>query len=187
MRRIKMLEFVLRMERCGRIITVSDLEPDVDILAQNNSPKLLHNQVPHPNSRQFKLMGPQLVPKMILGVTKRRAAVAPLEAKVGCFVCFTDSQLRVFVDSPLPESRLSNGGLILGAGGEFLSSVAPRNRLTKVSASTIAGLGKAPLGRDPKSRARSRDYLKQCVWPPAWRCTFSLSSSCPDAFKRFHT
>ena len=28
---------------------------------------------------------------------------------------------------------------------------------------TIAGLGKPPIGRDPKSRARSRDYLKQYV------------------------
>ncbi|EKM82837.1 hypothetical protein AGABI1DRAFT_111399 [Agaricus bisporus var. burnettii JB137-S8] len=37
---------------------------------------------------------------------------------------------------------MSNNGLVLGAG---------------------AGLSKAPLGRDPKSRARSRDYLKQCL------------------------
>jgi len=28
---------------------------------------------------------------------------------------------------------------------------------------TAAGLTKPPLGRDPKSRARSRDYLKQFV------------------------
>lgn len=75
-------------------------------------------------------------------------------------------QLSYFVDSPLPESRLSNGGLILGAGGK---SIGPLHYLIPLiffslcSASTIAGLSKAPLGRDPKSRARSRDYLKQCV------------------------
>lgn len=41
--------------------------------------------------------------------------------------------------------------------------VSHRNCLTDFSASTIAGLSKVPLGRDPKSRARSRDYLKQYV------------------------
>lgn len=35
--------------------------------------------------------------------------------------------------------------------------------LTILSGSSITGLGKTPLGRDPKSRARSRDYLKQYV------------------------
>lgn len=35
--------------------------------------------------------------------------------------------------------------------------------LTMLSGSSITNLGKAPLGRDPKSRARSRDYLKQYV------------------------
>lgn len=35
--------------------------------------------------------------------------------------------------------------------------------LTMPSGSPITSLGKAPLGRDPKSRARSRDYLKQYV------------------------
>jgi len=46
---------------------------------------------------------------------------------------------------------------------EVIPSDPYRVCLTGLSGSSITSLGKAPLGRDPKSRARSRDYLKQYV------------------------
>ncbi|KAF9452863.1 WD40 repeat-like protein [Macrolepiota fuliginosa MF-IS2] len=111
MRRIKMLEFVLRMERSKQLTQTS----------QSNPPSKLAAIQAHGSSTGSKDDS---------GSHKEESGGSSPRSE----------------DSPLPESRLSNGGFVLGAG-----------------ASTIAGLGKAPLGRDPKSRARSRDYLKQCL------------------------
>ncbi|EMD38667.1 hypothetical protein CERSUDRAFT_82942 [Gelatoporia subvermispora B] len=69
-------------------------------------------------------------------------------------------------DSPLPPDRMStasvsNGNPLsrtqtwIGTGTWSLTNGPPGG--------TIGTLGKAPMGRDPKSRARSRDYLKQCL------------------------
>ncbi|KAG9318142.1 WD40-repeat-containing domain protein [Chiua virens] len=56
-------------------------------------------------------------------------------------------------DSPLPSEKAPNG--------IRASSGAPPTGASAPSAS--AALGKASTGRDPKSRARSREYLKQCL------------------------
>lgn len=108
MRRIKMLEFVLRMERSKQLTQ------------------------PGPSSK--------------LGVIQAHESSIGSKDDSGSHKEESSGSSPRSEDSPLPESRLSNGGLILGAGG-----------------SPITSLGKAPLGRDPKSRARSRDYLKQCL------------------------
>ncbi len=68
---------------------------------------------------------------------------------------------RVFIDIPLPDSRLANGSSNGPLGRPNSWSTTNWSSLTGGGA--IPGLGKPPLGRDPKSRARSRDYLKQCV------------------------
>ncbi|KAJ3737404.1 WD40-repeat-containing domain protein [Lentinula guzmanii] len=65
-------------------------------------------------------------------------------------------------DSPLPDSRLPNGAPSIGTSGRPGSWVG-LNWPNGPSANTLAGIGKPPPGRDPKSRARSRDYLKQCL------------------------
>ncbi|KAF8874646.1 WD40-repeat-containing domain protein [Gymnopilus junonius] len=65
-------------------------------------------------------------------------------------------------DSPLPDSRLPNGGSSHGPTGRP-NSWGTTNWTNIATTGTVAGLGKPPLGRDPKSRARSRDYLKQCL------------------------
>ncbi|PPQ74192.1 hypothetical protein CVT26_004489 [Gymnopilus dilepis] len=65
-------------------------------------------------------------------------------------------------DSPLPDSRLPNGGSSHGPSGRP-NSWGTTNWTNIATSGTVAGLGKPPLGRDPKSRARSRDYLKQCL------------------------
>ncbi|KAF9557683.1 striatin-3 [Agrocybe pediades] len=65
-------------------------------------------------------------------------------------------------DSPLPDGRLPNGMSSNGPSGRP-TSWGIGNWSTLAGSGTIAGIGKPPLGRDPKSRARSRDYLKQCL------------------------
>ncbi|KIK63769.1 hypothetical protein GYMLUDRAFT_71888 [Collybiopsis luxurians FD-317 M1] len=65
-------------------------------------------------------------------------------------------------DSPLPDTRLPNGAPSIGPTGRPGSWVG-LNWPSGPSANTLAGIGKPPPGRDPKSRARSRDYLKQCL------------------------
>ncbi|KAI0075489.1 WD40 repeat-like protein [Panus rudis PR-1116 ss-1] len=61
-------------------------------------------------------------------------------------------------DSPLPQV----GPMMNGSTGpsKAWSTTWSGNGPTAATAGT---LGKPPLGRDPKSRARSRDYLKQCL------------------------
>lgn len=65
-------------------------------------------------------------------------------------------------DSPLPsESRAPNGTQPSHQRGA--PSLGGSNWAGTGSGATGTGLGKPPPGRDPKSRARSRDYLKQCI------------------------
>ncbi|KAF4604036.1 hypothetical protein EYR40_001219 [Pleurotus pulmonarius] len=116
MRRIKMLEFALRMERSKQ-------------LSQPVSQSILPSK---------------------LGM-QRDDAQSHKEGSSG-------SSPRS-EDMPLPsEGRISNG--VAAA-----SSTRPNswNWTNGPSASTMAALTKPPPGRDPKSRARSRDYLKQCL------------------------
>ncbi|TBU50127.1 WD40 repeat-like protein [Dichomitus squalens] len=72
-------------------------------------------------------------------------------------------------DSPLPPDRMSTGSVPNGAA----SGGPPSRTQTWISgtawtgvnpnAGTVGTMGKPPPGRDPKSRARSRDFLKQCL------------------------
>lgn len=76
-------------------------------------------------------------------------------------------------DSPLPDQRLSISSLPNGPNGVAFTGLssktgtAPNNWALLANGGgpvpSAANLGKAPPGRDPKSRARSRDYLKQYV------------------------
>ncbi|KAF8626170.1 hypothetical protein AX15_005057 [Amanita polypyramis BW_CC] len=65
-------------------------------------------------------------------------------------------------DSPLPDSRLSNGNSLLGSSGRQ-GSWGSVNWTNGPAGGTMASFGKPPPSRDPKSRARSRDFLKQCL------------------------
>ena len=59
------------------------------------------------------------------------------------------------LDSPLPSEKAPNGvGARISSGGPPAVASAPP---------AGAAVGKAPTTRDPKSRARSREYLKQCL------------------------
>ena len=68
----------------------------------------------------------------------------------------------LYADSPLPDSRLPNGNSLLGPSGRP-RSWGSINWANGPTGGAVAGLGKPPPGRDPKSRARSRDFLKQLI------------------------
>jgi len=95
MRRIKMLEFVLRMERYAFVISMSYVDLDLDALARSNSPNQVHRQ----GSQPFKLMSLQLARRMTREATRRRVEGVPLEAKVDSSPYSKDSQLRLFLQT----------------------------------------------------------------------------------------
>lgn len=115
-------------------------------------------------------------------VIRATVAAVPPEAKVCSFSFLPmtdfDTHYAVSLDSPLPDNRLPNGGPVAGRPNSWGTANWPNGP----SGGTIAGLGKPPPGRDPKSRARSRDYLKQCVARshnliPRFRCWYISYSS----------
>ncbi|EIW85359.1 WD40 repeat-like protein [Coniophora puteana RWD-64-598 SS2] len=122
MRRIKMLEYALRMER----------------------------------SKQLSQPASQSVPPSKLAILQAQGSSSQKDEgshKEGSSGSSPRSE-----DSPLPpEGRMGNG-------------VAPGRPPSWAGSNWQAGppgahgpLGKPPPGRDPKNRARSRDYLKQCL------------------------
>ncbi|THV08036.1 WD40 repeat-like protein [Dendrothele bispora CBS 962.96] len=121
MRRIKMLEYALRMERSKQL----------------NQPT---SSVP---PQKLATIQSQAVPKDDMQTHKVESSGSSPRSD----------------DSPLPDSRLPNGAPSIGPSGRPMSWTGPN----WASGGAMAGLGKPPPGRDPKSRARSRDYLKQCL------------------------
>ena len=89
----------------------------------------------------------------------RKEAVAVLRGVMACFLAYLlwHGGLTPRVDSPLPpDTRIPNGSAAsrpISWGGANWTGAA--------GAAGAAALGKPPPGRDPKSRARSREYLKQ--------------------------
>ncbi|KAF7322674.1 Striatin-related protein [Mycena chlorophos] len=123
MRRIKMLEYALRMERSKQLIQLP----------------------PTTQPAPAKLAAIQAL------TSQKDDAQSHKEESSG-------SSPRS-EDSPLPDARVN--GVVATSGRP--ASWAGTNWANGPSAGTLAGLSKPPPGRDPKSRARSRDYLKQCL------------------------
>ncbi|KAF5365579.1 hypothetical protein D9758_003126 [Tetrapyrgos nigripes] len=119
MRRIKMLEFALRMERSKQLT-----QPTSSVSPQ-----------------KLATIQSQIAQKDDLSTHKAESSGSSPRSE----------------DSPLPDSRLPNGATL----GRPMSW-AGLNWISGPSGGA-GGLGKPPPGRDPKSRARSRDYLKQCL------------------------
>ncbi|KAK2467079.1 hypothetical protein APHAL10511_001337 [Amanita phalloides] len=122
LRRIKMLEYALRMERSKQLTQPSSSSKVVAVQSQATSSK---------DDAQIH--------KDDSGHSSPRSE-----------------------DSPLPDSRLPNGNSLLGTSGRP-GSWGSINWVNGPTGGSVAGLGKPPPGRDPKSRARSRDFLKQCL------------------------
>ncbi|KZT74248.1 WD40 repeat-like protein [Daedalea quercina L-15889] len=124
MRRIKMLEYALRVER----------------------------------SKQLAQPSSQAVPPTKL---------ATLQAQLGEKKDDADSHKEGSSgssprNSPLPPDRMSTGS-VNGAPTNASSRGQTWMGLPNGAAGPMGTMGKPPPGRDPKSRARSRDYLKQCL------------------------
>lgn len=68
-------------------------------------------------------------------------------------------------DSPLPPERGQNGTSAPGSAkaGAWAGPSSSSGWTNTNGPASTTGIGKPSLGRDPKSRARSRDYLKQCL------------------------
>ncbi|KAG6897844.1 hypothetical protein C0992_010332 [Termitomyces sp. T32_za158] len=122
-RRIKMLEYALRMER----------------------------------SKQLTQPSSQNVPPSKLALIQNHAASSQKDDAQSHKEDSGGSSPRS-EDSPLPDSRLTNGAPAVSSLGRPSSWGG-----TNWQNGPPVGLGKPPPGRDPKSRARSRDYLKQCL------------------------
>ncbi|KAF7311631.1 Striatin-related protein [Mycena kentingensis (nom. inval.)] len=138
MRRIKMLEYALRMERSKQL---SQPAPT--------------SQVPPAKLAAIQALTTQ---KDDTGSHKEDSSGSSPRSE-GASSPQTSHFAHVLVDSPLPDARV-NG--VASIAGRPMSWAGP-NWANGPSSGTVAGLGKPPPGRDPKSRARSRDYLKQRV------------------------
>lgn len=82
------------------------------------------------------------------------------------------------IDSPLPSERVPNG---TSAPPARQPSWPGTSANWSVGLPSVGSVGKPPPGRDPKSRARSRDYLKQYVLLPPFELTsykLIISSRC---------
>ncbi|KAJ7632250.1 WD40-repeat-containing domain protein [Roridomyces roridus] len=126
MRRIKMLEYALRMERSKQLTQ------------------------PAPAS--------QSVPPAKLAAIQALTSSSSQKDDVQSHKEESSGSSPRSEDSPLPDARV-NGAASIGPTGRPNSW----GWTNGPSTGTVAGLGKPPPGRDPKSRARSRDYLKQCL------------------------
>lgn len=131
MRRIKMLEYALRVERSKQLTQPTD------------------KSIPPSKLATIQSQG---------GAASQKDDV--LSHKEGSSGSSPRSE-----DIPLPtENRLSIGSL---PNGSTTGLAKQQTWSSGWSASTgpagAGAFGKAPPGRDPKSRARSKDYLKQCL------------------------
>ncbi|TFK42790.1 WD40 repeat-like protein [Crucibulum laeve] len=132
MRRIKMLEYALRMERFVHSALFS---------------KQLTHSTSHSN------------PPAKLASIQAHAVTSSQKEDAQSHKEESGGSSPRSEDSPLPDSRLPNGGPAAGRP----SSWGTGNWANGPTGGSVAGIGKPPPGRDPKSRARSRDYLKQCL------------------------
>lgn len=153
--------------------------------AQNNSHNP-HRKPCHPrNSRLSKLRLPRHHKRTMLKATRKRAVAARPGARVRHSAWEFYKLLTSVSDSPLPDARIPNGAPTVGPSGRP-NSWGGANWANGPARSAVSGLGKPPPGRDPQSRNRSRDYIKQCADLSSSRFLVHLSVS-PDASKKSHT
>ncbi|KAJ8078481.1 1,2-dihydroxy-3-keto-5-methylthiopentene dioxygenase [Marasmius tenuissimus] len=127
MRRIKMLEYALRMERSKQLTQPQQQTALPSKLVSTQTQNVQTAQKDEPQTHKVESSG-----------SSPRSE-----------------------ESPLPD-RLPNGVSSTGPTGRP-GSWAGLTWANGPASNPSAGLGKPPPGRDPKSRARSREYLKQCL------------------------
>jgi hypothetical protein len=180
MRRIKMLEYALRMERfvlssyphnpthaCSFPLYIQLHRYSHDMrsssFCQSAQSSWLHRLAPL--SRQNRLPSSSKVQKM----TSRAIGMEVVAARHGVTVRVSEFLDTFYLgtvfdadthatDSPLPSERAPNG-----TSATRPPSWSGTNANWGAGPPSVGSVGKPPPGRDPKSRARSRDYLKQYV------------------------
>ena len=172
MRRIKMLEYALRVERYVKITTlpastISDvslpskfqaIDPIVLSRCANDEIQRLAWSERREGGKRWELP------------TKRRSV--QLSSVTILIIDF------YYLDSALPQERIPGGQ----PNGNPPSNPSSRPHTWAGVQLTNGPQGmnlitKPPPGRDPKSRARSREYLKQCVQIPSFTTYFLLTST----------
>jgi hypothetical protein len=184
MRRIKMLEYALRVERFVPILP-SALSMDVTCLtraARNNS----HNPpLSHPSRSPQRWPLCNLLPRRTRHPATRKVVVPALLVVKVFHVFYSSPSLADAVkDSPLPPERGPNGTSAAGSTRASAWAGPSSSGWTNTNGpASTAAIGKPSLGRDPKSRARSRDYLKQYALDLK---KLSIHLCLPDACKRYN-
>ncbi|TDL27222.1 WD40 repeat-like protein [Rickenella mellea] len=138
MRRIKMLEFALRMERSKQLIQApaASMQPSKSNALQSQSNAL--SQKDETGSHKEGSTG-----------SSPRSEDVPLPP-----------ENRISITS---LSALPNGTSVGGQSSRPHTWAGSNWQGAPNGVAPMGALGKPPPGRDPKSRARSRDYLKQCL------------------------
>ncbi|KAK7693152.1 hypothetical protein QCA50_002718 [Cerrena zonata] len=126
MRRIKMLEYALRVERSKQLTQPQSVPPAKLATIQSQSG----------------------------GGSQKEDSLSHREGSSG-------SSPRS-EDAPLPNVGTGSNGSS-GAASKHQTWSTTWSGVNGPNAATAGTVGKPALGRDPKSRARSRDYLKQCL------------------------
>ena len=131
--------------------------------AQNNSTNRLVNRFLLRSWHLYRLKSPHHPTRVTQGVIRKGAVAALLVVRVRINDLHISLISILLADSPLPpEGRMPNGVTGPGSTGRP-SSRGGTNWPSGPAGSAQSALTKPPPGRDPKSRARSRDYLKQFV------------------------
>ncbi|KAH8102891.1 WD40-repeat-containing domain protein [Cristinia sonorae] len=128
MRRIKMLEYALRVERSKQLTQAPSVPPTKLATIQSQTG----------------------------GTSGKEDAFSHKEGSSGSSPRSEDSPLP-------PDSRLSIANGSAPPAGPTRTQTWSWSHANGPNAATVGTMGKPPPGRDPKSRARSRDYLKQCL------------------------
>jgi striatin 1/3/4 len=186
MRRIKMLEYALRVERLVPILS-SALSMDVTCLFDASSSKQLSQLAPLASQSALPAKVASLQPASQKDETSsHKEGSSPSSPRSeGISLFYSSPSLADAVkDSPLPPERGPNGTSAAGSTRASAWAGPSSSGWTNTNGpASTAAIGKPSLGRDPKSRARSRDYLKQYA---IGLKKLSIYLRLPDACKRYN-
>jgi hypothetical protein len=96
------------------------------------------------------------------GSSPKSEGGAPFFVKFCSSCLFRIAGLELHEPAPMPNGVLPHQNGMAGSIAKSQSPAPPQLPTSNTQPGQV-GLGRPPLGRDPKSRARSREYLKQCL------------------------
>lgn len=96
------------------------------------------------------------------GSSPKSEGGAPFFVKFSSSCLFRLAGLELHEPAPMPNGVLPHQNGMAGSIAKSQSPAPPQLPTSNTQPGQL-GLGRPPIGRDPKSRARSREYLKQCL------------------------